>query len=218
MTSPSTPPDGHLLSLTMEMAEQLQIGLVALGSSGALRAINDTGAALLSGQEPAADSAVATLVREAVTAGRALFRRLNAQEAFVALPGRAREDGERIVALLPTRALELAYIGQMDRLAHVAAARAGHHDADRARARVAEDHPLLATLTRREREITSLLTEGWRVRQIAERLELSEHTVRNHLKSIFRKTETHGQTELLDRLMANPSERNPETAQGVTAS
>ncbi len=35
---------------------------------------------------------------------------------------------------------------------------------------------------------------------IAELLEVSEHTVRNHLKSIFRKLEVHSQAELVDRL------------------
>ena len=31
-------------------------------------------------------------------------------------------------------------------------------------------------------------------------LEVSEHTVRNHLKSIFRKLGVHSQAELVDRL------------------
>ena len=34
----------------------------------------------------------------------------------------------------------------------------------------------------------------------ARTLYLSEHTVRNHLKAIFRKLDAHSQTELLDRL------------------
>lgn len=54
------------------------------------------------------------------------------------------------------------------------------------------------TLTRREREVLALLLDGRRVASIARSLFLSEHTVRNHLKAIFRKLGTHSQTELLD--------------------
>ncbi|MGA8295775.1 MAG: helix-turn-helix transcriptional regulator [Acidimicrobiales bacterium] len=55
------------------------------------------------------------------------------------------------------------------------------------------------TLTRREREVLALLLDGRRVASISRTLYLSEHTVRNHLKAIFRKLDTHSQTELLDR-------------------
>jgi DNA-binding NarL/FixJ family response regulator len=51
-------------------------------------------------------------------------------------------------------------------------------DADRQRA---------ASLTRREREVAALVGEGLRNTQIAERLRISEITVRNHLTSTFRK-------------------------------
>ena len=52
-------------------------------------------------------------------------------------------------------------------------------------------------LTRRERDVVVCLLEGERVVSIAERLDLSPHTVRNHLKSIFRKLEVHSQAELV---------------------
>lgn len=45
----------------------------------------------------------------------------------------------------------------------------------------------IATLTDREREVVGLIGEGLRNRQIAERLLISEITVRHHLTSIFDK-------------------------------
>ena len=43
------------------------------------------------------------------------------------------------------------------------------------------------TLTRRERTIISCLTQGWRNREIARRLEITEQTVKNHLRAIYDK-------------------------------
>ncbi len=53
-------------------------------------------------------------------------------------------------------------------------------------AAVGED-PVFKALTRREREVLSLLTEGLGNADIAERLSLSEKTVRNHLSNLFDK-------------------------------
>ena len=61
-------------------------------------------------------------------------------------------------------------------------------------------HPDLDLLSRRERDVVTHLLQGHRVVSIAEILDVSEHTVRNHLKSIFRKLEVHSQAELVDRL------------------
>jgi len=55
------------------------------------------------------------------------------------------------------------------------------------------------TLTPREREIVSALSGGQRVGAIADRLGVSEHTVRNHLKAVYRKLDVHSQVELLSR-------------------
>jgi len=62
------------------------------------------------------------------------------------------------------------------------------------------NHPDLDLLSRRERDVVAHLLQGHRVVSIAELLEVSEHTVRNHLKSIFRKLGVHSQAELVDRL------------------
>jgi two-component system nitrate/nitrite response regulator NarL len=60
------------------------------------------------------------------------------------------------------------------------------------------------TLTPREREIVSALSTGHRVGAIAGRLGVSEHTVRNHLKAVYRKLDVHSQVELLSRWRSQP--------------
>lgn len=61
----------------------------------------------------------------------------------------------------------------------------------------------LRRLSAREREVLRLLLANRRVPQIATRLFISQHTVRTHLKSIFRKLDVHSQAELIDRLGQN---------------
>lgn len=53
-------------------------------------------------------------------------------------------------------------------------------------------------LSPRERELVQLLSEGARLSGVARRLGLSTHTVRNHLKSIFRKLDIHSQHDLVE--------------------
>ncbi|MEY2415108.1 MAG: hypothetical protein QOH53_442 [Ilumatobacteraceae bacterium] len=55
-------------------------------------------------------------------------------------------------------------------------------------------------LTRRELDIVTLLVAGDRVRSIAQRLFLSQSTVRSHLSVIFSKFGVRSQSELLDLL------------------
>jgi DNA-binding NarL/FixJ family response regulator len=55
-------------------------------------------------------------------------------------------------------------------------------------------------LSPREREIVGAVLSGKRVSAVARTLDISPHTVRNHLKSIFRKLGVHSQVELLGRL------------------
>ena len=62
------------------------------------------------------------------------------------------------------------------------------------------DHPDLALLTEREREILVHLMAGQRVPAIAAELHISQHTVRNHLKSIYRKLGVGNQSELIERV------------------
>ena len=59
-------------------------------------------------------------------------------------------------------------------------------------------HDQVNPLSPRERQIVELLASGARVVTVAQRLQLSPHTVRNHLKSVFRKLNLRGQHELFE--------------------
>jgi DNA-binding CsgD family transcriptional regulator len=58
------------------------------------------------------------------------------------------------------------------------------------------DPHAMAMLTKREREVVSLAVDGVRNREIARRLSLSEHTVKNYLFSIFGKLGVSSRLEL----------------------
>ena len=70
------------------------------------------------------------------------------------------------------------------------------------------EHPDLKELTRREREVLIRLMAGERVPAIAKHLHISPHTVRNHLKSIYRKLGVGNQSELIERVGALRATRN----------
>jgi DNA-binding NarL/FixJ family response regulator len=55
----------------------------------------------------------------------------------------------------------------------------------------------IATLSARERDVITLVGEGQRNKQIAQRLFISETTVRHHLTSIFRKLQVTDRLELV---------------------
>ena len=55
----------------------------------------------------------------------------------------------------------------------------------------------ISTLTKREREVLVLISEGLKNRDIAERLFISEWTVRHHITSIFNKLEVSDRVELI---------------------
>ena len=61
-------------------------------------------------------------------------------------------------------------------------------------------HPALAELSAREREVLARLVAGERVPTMAKGLCISQHTVRNHLKSLFRKLGAGSQSELIERV------------------
>ena len=65
---------------------------------------------------------------------------------------------------------------------------------------IPSDHPDIALLSPREREILSELVVGQRVSTIASKLFISPHTVRNHLKSMYRKLDVPNQAGLIDRI------------------
>jgi DNA-binding NarL/FixJ family response regulator len=53
------------------------------------------------------------------------------------------------------------------------------------------------TLTRREKTIISCLTQGWRNREVAQHLTITEQTVKNHLRSIYDKVGVSDRLELV---------------------
>ena len=59
-----------------------------------------------------------------------------------------------------------------------------------------------ASLSPREEELLLALAEGVNTRDLARRFFISEHTVRNHLKAIYRKLGVHSRTELFSRMTA----------------
>jgi DNA-binding CsgD family transcriptional regulator len=61
-------------------------------------------------------------------------------------------------------------------------------------------------LTARELEVVRLLLSNGRVVSIAEELNVSPHTVRNHLRSVFRKLGVHSQVELIKALTSHMPE------------
>lgn len=59
---------------------------------------------------------------------------------------------------------------------------------------------VFAELTEREKEITNLMAEGMTNRQIADRLYISEGTVKNYISNIYDKTGIHDRTRLVIEL------------------
>jgi DNA-binding CsgD family transcriptional regulator len=59
------------------------------------------------------------------------------------------------------------------------------------------DPATFGLLSAREREVLDYLLDGVRVSTIADRLYLSQHTVRNHLRSIFKKLGVNSQAEVI---------------------
>lgn len=60
-----------------------------------------------------------------------------------------------------------------------------------------EDLTILKLLTQREKAVIQLVSSGARNKEIADHLCISEHTVKAHISSIFRKTQSRNRVELL---------------------
>ena len=64
-----------------------------------------------------------------------------------------------------------------------------------------ELYSLATGLTPRELELVALLATGADTRAMAHQMQVSEHTVQDHLKSIFTKTSTRDRVSLLSRAL-----------------
>jgi two-component system nitrate/nitrite response regulator NarL len=71
------------------------------------------------------------------------------------------------------------------------------------------------TLTQREKTIISYLVQGWRNREIAERLEISEQTVKNHLRAAYDKVGVSDRLELVLYVLHQRVALPPVTALAV---
>ncbi len=58
-------------------------------------------------------------------------------------------------------------------------------------------HEEFQRLTRREREVVARLRSGIAPKQIAAALFISDHTIRNHVKAVYRKLGVHSHLELM---------------------
>lgn len=92
----------------------------------------------------------------------------------------------------------------MARLAELMAANTGGKNNDASRtgngSKGGHADNVFTELTEREKEITNLMAEGLTNRQIADRLYISEGTVKNYISSIYDKTGIHDRTRLVIEL------------------
>ncbi len=63
-----------------------------------------------------------------------------------------------------------------------------------------KNHPKLSELSERENEILQLVATGLIVKEVAEKLYLSAHTVTKHLKNIYHKLHVNNRIEAVNRL------------------
>ncbi len=63
--------------------------------------------------------------------------------------------------------------------------------------------PQINDLTRREREVLSLMAEGFGTREIAQTLVISRNTARNHIQNILQKLHVHRRTEAVAYAIRN---------------
>jgi len=76
----------------------------------------------------------------------------------------------------------------------------------------------IATITKRERQVISLISEGLKNKAIAERLFISEATVRNHLTSILNKLGVSSRSELVVYSFKHQLVGYPDTARVKSSS
>ncbi len=75
----------------------------------------------------------------------------------------------------------------------------------------------LNLLSKRELEVVRSLAEGLTNREIAERLGLSQHTIKNYLFKVFDKLGVSSRMELLCLTLAQPAEKSGGTTKGVNS-
>ena len=74
----------------------------------------------------------------------------------------------------------------------------------------------MKTLSKREKEVVCAVVDGFSNREIAERLSLSEHTVKNYVFRVFEKLGISSRVELVHYALAQAEEQSPKTADFVS--
>jgi DNA-binding NarL/FixJ family response regulator len=97
--------------------------------------------------------------------------------------------GDDRPATLPAEAPAIAVVAALAERTHVAPRPVA--DA------LPEGVRLLGTLTRRETRILRLLSDGSTIKEIAQRLALSENTVRTHMQNLYRKLGIHSRLDVV---------------------
>jgi DNA-binding CsgD family transcriptional regulator len=120
-------------------------------------------------------------------------------DRFLAFPQRTLFRGKPAcaVALIPAPIVEAALAGRSEESAKRTREWVTQQSQDTV---TPSADPLLAKLTPREWEVARRLADGDRVPLIVEDLGIAENTVRNHLKSIFRKLQVASQAQLVRRI------------------
>lgn len=122
------------------------------------------------------------------------------------------QDSNRVASsfVLPRRSGKRPYMlrGSSLLLPHDFGA-ANHHssvlmiaDSDNTGLPTRHDLKMLFKLTAREAELALFLAEGYSLAETAEQMQIKQKTARLHLDSVFRKTNTHRQTQLVRLLLA----------------
>ncbi|MBK7381947.1 MAG: response regulator transcription factor [Flavobacteriales bacterium] len=62
------------------------------------------------------------------------------------------------------------------------------------------NNALINSLTKREHELVQLLSEGYRYKEIADKLDLSIETVRTYIRAVYGKLQVHSRTDALNKL------------------
>ncbi len=73
------------------------------------------------------------------------------------------------------------------------------------------------TLTKREKVIVSYLVQGWRNREIAQHLSISEQTVKNHLRAVYDKVGVSDRLELALYVISQRLDLPPAAPSGLDA-
>jgi DNA-binding NarL/FixJ family response regulator len=62
----------------------------------------------------------------------------------------------------------------------------------------------LPVLSKREKEILDIMSAGFRIKEIADKLNLSVNTVRSHIRNIYEKLQVTSRIEAMNKLGKNP--------------